>query len=357
MSFIASLRTRYLGWSHSAPLPDLPDAGPPAFQRWHVFDNSASKWAAVQPGHVINTKNSPSTSQAPKLRLLTWNIDAFGESHESRMEGILSEVQQMRTGVSGPDIVFFQEVSRKALNYLLQHAWVRETWILSEADETNWANVPFATVILLSHAQFGIDGGNFGSEAECISTLATAASSDALFSLGPVWRVNYPSRYNRDALCCDIFWNRTTRIRLINVHLDSLPMQPNRRPRQVAIVASLLRTAGVDYGIVAGDWNPVMEEDKGLVQLNGLVDAWEHLHPDVEGFTWGLDGMGAPFPPNRLDKVAVLGLRPVDMKVVHPGTVSTTMEAEGEEEKMPWSDHSGLICTFSLGQVVALEAQ
>lgn len=353
MSFISSIRTRYLAWSHSTPLPDLSESAPPVFQHWHIFDKSSCQWAPlVHNAQDLGETLSP-ISQTPNLRLLTWNIDAFGDRHEARMEGILSKLQQMLAGGNGPDIVFFQEVSRKALTCLLQNAWAREFWISSEADETNWADVPFATMTLLSRARFGGLYGNPSSNPEPTSP-PTAAVSNGSFFLGPVWRVKYPSRFNRDALCCDIFWNRTTRIRLVNVHLDSLPIQPNQRPRQVAIAANLLRTAGVGRGVIAGDWNTVTEEDLTLAQKNSLVDAWEHLHPGEDGFTWGLDGKGDPFPPGRLDRVAVLGIRLVDIRVVHPETLPTSIESAGErtagdsKEAVPWSDHSGLVCSFVL---------
>ncbi|ENH71056.1 hypothetical protein FOC1_g10008428 [Fusarium oxysporum f. sp. cubense race 1] len=56
--------------------------------------------------------------------------------------------------------------------------------------------------------------------------------------VGPVWRVKYPSRFGRDALCCDVSVrsspiNETCQLRLINVHLDSLPVQPLKHPEQL----------------------------------------------------------------------------------------------------------------------------
>lgn len=256
------------------------------------------------------------------------------------MDGILSKLQQLLKDGIGPDVVFFQEVSKKALAHLLQTTWVREHWVSSEADQTNWAGVPFATMTLLSRARFGVPSSSGTGTTSC--------------SLGPLWRVKYPSRYGRDALCCDIFGGGTTRTRLINVHLDSLNIQPNYRPRQVAIAASLLRAAGVGRGFIAGDWNPVSSEDATLVRENSLVDAWERLHAGEDGFTWGLDGKGAPFPPGRLDKVVVLGLEPVDITIIHPGTVPAVAGsgedgAAGSDEAVEWSDHSGLLCTFTLG--------
>lgn len=280
MAFLSSIRTRYLAWSYSTPLPDLPDVPSPVFQNWYIFDQPTDKWVVVQPGpnpsrshdlgvnsssSTTTTSTSPNPLEPGNLRLLTWNIDAFGEKHEARIEGILSKLQIPADG-NGPDVVFFQEVSPKALAYLLQHTWIRANWILSEVDETNWANVSFATMTLLSRSRFDSQA-----QSRATSSGPTGAGRGShkppfrSLSLGPVWRIKYPSRFNRDALCCDVFfWNghhhatTTTRIRLINVHLDSLPIQPNRRPRQVAIAAELLRAAG--RGLVAGDWNPVSEE-------------------------------------------------------------------------------------------------
>lgn len=348
----------------------MPDAPLPVYQRWHAFDTSASQWAPVEPGprsprsprspqNPQNPQNPQSpqqdTSQPPTLRLLTWNTDGFGDEPEARMAGILSKLQQLRQqdgGITSPDVVFLQEVSSRALLHLLQHAWVREHWFSSEADQTNWAGgVPFATMTLLSRARFQVPS----------SRPSSHGAENPSFSLGPLWRVKYQSRYGRDALCCDILCGTgTARIRLINVHLDSLDIQPNYRPRQVAIAASLLRAAGVGRGLIAGDWNPVSPEDATLVQENSLVDAWERLHPGEDGCTWGLEGKGAPFPPGRLDKVAMLGLEPVDITLIHPEitmppeTTPTVTDSGGERvagrgKAVEWSDHSGLLCTFGLG--------
>jgi tyrosyl-DNA phosphodiesterase 2 len=111
----------------------------------------------------------------------------------------------------------------------------------------------------------------------------------------------------------------------------------------------------------------VFPEDETLVRDNGLVDAWVELHPREPGFTWGID-CTQPFPPNRLDKVAIVGLKVQDIEIKHPdyisvtGTtggrlcgVSTPIEAlqihereHSTDELVPWSDHSGLRGSFRL---------
>ncbi|KAI3396546.1 hypothetical protein diail_12070 [Diaporthe ilicicola] len=354
MSLTSSMRTRYLAWSQSTPLPILPDA-PPTFQAWHTFDESRGSWTRLhtppptQPHerNIANQVDEPTLQQPPTLDLATWNVDAFGKDHEARMEGILSTLRSL---THQPDVIFFQEVSPKALNYILNNTWVREGWILSDADETNWARVQFATLTLLSRSRFNKSLGP-----------GTSAPYSGPCCAGLVWRVKFSSRFKRDALCCDVF-HHDSRIRLVNVHLDSLPIQPSQRPRQVEIAASLLAHAGVACGLVAGDFNPVSPEDAAVISKNGLVDAWEVTHPGEDGFTWGLDGSGAPFPPGRFDRVAVLGLRPEQIEVVPAGLVSDLavlderLARQGEDEQGPvvrddpisWSDHSGLLVSFGL---------
>lgn len=168
-------------------------------------------------------------------------------------------------------------------------------------------------------------------------------------ALGPVWRVNFPSRFGRDALCNDIFVSSSTdnssqisRLRLINVHLNSLALEPSRRPKQLSITAEMLRETR--KGLIAGDFNPVLPEDKTLVADNGLVDAWVKLHDSEPGFTWGVSGKQA-FPPGRLDKIAMLGLQPHEIEVMHPDVIEKEEFGVGQ---VPWSDHSGLRCTFEV---------
>ncbi|MEC4630311.1 hypothetical protein VSS86_21535, partial [Bacillus safensis] len=83
-----------------------------------------------------------------------------------------------------------------------------------------------------------------------------------------------------------------------------------------SIVTKYLRTAG--HGLVAGDFNPVLPDDDKLVCANNLLDVWCEMHPSEAGFTWGADG-DQPFPPDRLDKVAEVGLKPCGIKVIESG--------------------------------------
>jgi tyrosyl-DNA phosphodiesterase 2 len=327
--------------SHGATLLRAPNSSQssnetdltPKYQNWHEFNPSTQKWICVDG---TSSRHSSPTSQATdnniNLVLATWNIDAGEALPQPRTSAILSHLSYL---TPSPDIIFLQEVSRPSLELLLGDERFRESWFSSEMDSKNWGGYSFATMTLLSKARFS-----------------------GRARIGPVWRVNFRSKFGRDALCCDIFLPNPglasgqgegeKRVRLVNVHLDSLAVVPSCRPHQLATVASSLRSA--DRGVVAGDFNPVLPEDKTLVEENGLVDAWQELRKGEDGFTWGIDGKAA-YPPNRMDKVALLGLVVRDIEVMDPGTV---VEPGGEDagqgggRLLPWSDHSGLRCTFGL---------
>lgn len=130
--------------------------------------------------------------------------------------------------------------------------------------------------------------------------------------------------------------------------MDSLPINPSLRLRQLSIITSYFRATG--HGLVAGDFNPVLPYDDILVSANCLLDVWSELHPSKAEFTWGFDG-DQPFPPNRLDKVAVVGLKPCSTEVIALGDIEqagTSKLKQEEDQKhdhnsLKWSDHSGLV--------------
>ena len=245
MSLLSRFRTQVLSWWHDIPLPALEADARPIFQSWNRFDTPSNRWAPLT-STFFTASTSASTSAEPcpsedvqlardsRLVLVTWNIDATSPAPEARVSAIISHIQNL---VPAADIIFLQEVSRPALSALLAIPWLREHWYSSEADTTKSGTQSFASVILLSMSRFG--------DVNCTVDKVT---------LGPVWRVKYPSRFDRDALCCDLLLPSSglllsqspststvgsvaatskslshkylTRIRLINVHLDSLPIQP-----------------------------------------------------------------------------------------------------------------------------------
>jgi tyrosyl-DNA phosphodiesterase 2 len=231
------------------------------------------------------------------------------------------------------DIIFLQEVSREALTALLEEPWIKKNWYTSDVDVSAFGTQNFISITLVSKVWVATDS----------------------ILLGAIWRISLPSHYGRDALCCDLILNSSRkhtsdrsslRIRLINVHLDSLLTNPSLRPHQVSICASYLRAAG--RGIIAGDFNPLLPEDADLVRTNNLTDAWECLYPDNPGHTWGVYGEQV-FPPNRMDKVALLKLDPSAMGILQTCELEfcgENTEVDGMESglKEHFSDHLGLWC-------------
>ncbi|KAL2752703.1 hypothetical protein ACRALDRAFT_1077862 [Sodiomyces alcalophilus JCM 7366] len=303
-----------------------------------------------RPPRYLPQVSSPHPRQPQKqsLTLVTWNVNAARLCPRARIAALLSHILALTPAA---DVIFLQEVSRLALSVIMEDPRIRACWFSTDVDDTHWSSQPFATVTLLSRTRFHrhpdhvLDG--------------------SCMVLGRVWRIKYPSRYDRDALCCDVHVvpplgndggsrKASACIRLVNVHLDSLAIRPSHRPAQLAAVASAVRDAGC--GVVAGDFNPVLPEDQTLVADNGLVDAWVQMRGQTHGYTWGADG-GTRHGPRRLDKVAMTGLDVEAIDVLHPGVVSSrpmgwshrgdNSESQASPPVVPWSDHSGLRCTFS----------
>lgn len=338
MDFISLVRTRVLGQWHGVPLPTLATDTSISFQPWCQFNPYTCEWTTINPADEAASLSSTNEtgpeesprSPDPELVLVTWNIDATSPASATRISDAISHLRSLNSPV---DVIFLQEVSRSALAGLLDIPWLRESWYMSDIDASKWGKQAFGSVTLLSKSRFTFSFNNVKNK----------------MKIGPVWRVRYPSRFERDALCCDVIPPAPVssgldgRIRLVNVHLDSLPIQPSLRPGQVSTVASFLHAAGC--GVVAGDFNPVLPGDDGLVGANGLGDVWNELCPGEPGFTWGVDGQ-EPFPPNRMDRVAVVGLTGEWMRVIPPGLSILNSKKHGDIEPVRWSDHSGLICSL-----------
>ena len=276
----------------------------------------------------------------PTFTLASWNIDYFTALRAERAKLILDRVLE---GPNTPDIIFFQEVHREARTSILDDPQVRRAFFATDAeDEASFTGVKFTTMTLLSRERFapGFDSHN-GVEGEDHKPL-----------LGRVERVKLPSAYRRDALSVDILKSTTTStfLRLINVHLDSLPDFWRNRVWQMDVLTNYLREPGCVHGIIAGDFNAVGPEDEKLVdKTKGLLDVWEELHGmgGPNGHTWGVGAeLGEGRRSGRVDKVVMMGLTPKDIEVLRPGSIRVS--EPDREISIPWSDHCGLKCTFAI---------
>ncbi|EEP82862.1 predicted protein [Uncinocarpus reesii 1704] len=185
MKLLSYLRTQALEWWQGLPLPALDRDSSPTFQTWSKFDESSCQWAIVDSTSTQeNLSEDIVPASDPKLVLITWNVDSAAPRPEARISAVISYIQRVHPAV---DILFFQEVSRPALLAILAIPWIREHWYLSDADTVNCRTQSFTSVTLMSKSRF-----------------TELNSIPNRISLGPVWRVKYPSHFDRDALCCDI---------------------------------------------------------------------------------------------------------------------------------------------------------
>jgi len=320
-----------------------------------VFNSSTRTWTPI-PSRIGN-KNAQSEvgqtqtqtqtqSRSKTLSLITWNIDAFSSRPVSRAKLILGHILE-GLGPKSPDIIFLQEVNPEVRASLLADARTRGAFLVTDAeDQRSFEDVPFATMTLL-RSPSTLLASDPDSQKE-----GDGIEGGGKLMLGRVSRVALPSKYKRDALVVDIIPPTApgTVFRFINVHLDSLGDTLPYRTQQLEILANVLREPGCSGGVIAGDFNAISPEDHGLVDKNGLVDAWVALNgrSDAGGATWGVgverrNGLG----PGRLDKVAMIGLKVIEMQVLRPGTIEAPKPG-GKSVEIPWSDHCGLRSTFTI---------
>lgn len=289
---LSSNPREYIQQGNAAPGPDgdFVAGGRVSQGSWKEYANG--QWGEVGTG-------SKPSCPLSALSIVTWNIDGWSRSVEQRLGAILASIQR-----SPPDLILLQELNGRATRALLDTPWIQSNYYTTEhTPEADNSGVPIVQITLAAKT----------------------------LTVGDVFSVSLPSRYERNLVCCDIRLQDQA-VRIVNVHFDSLAHDPSFRPAQVKLAADLVRAAG--RGVIAGDWNPVMQIDHTLVSENRLLDAWEAVRPGQDGFTWNWDGRSKePFPPQRLDKVAVVGLKPLEIEVLEPGTLDP--QDGGERVRVP----------------------
>lgn len=311
-----------------------------------IFNTTTQRWTAIPlrdpQQSATPTPSSPHQDHAiskQSLSLATWNIQASSSGPAARCERVLEHI--LNGSTPAPDIIFLQEVTFGARQALLDNPAVRAGFLTTDAEDGRaFIDLPFATMTLLSRQRFGSPWTAAGQLDEGRGTR---------FLLDSVCRIALPSMYRRDALCVDIVAPAApdTVIRLLNVHLDSLNTH-QWRAQQLDVLAGDLRQHGCTGGIIAGDFNAIRPEDHALIDKHKLVDAWVALRGSDGGATWGV-GMGHKDgrKGGRFDKVAMLGLKPDEVEVVQPGRIEIARPAQ-PSLFLPWSDHCGLTCTFTV---------
>ena len=189
------------------------------------------------------------------------------------------------------------------------------------------------------------------------------------------------SEMGRNALVTDVLFAgaepNARVVRVVNTHLESLPVGAQRRAVQLGTIARLLRWAGGGTesvavgGIVGGDMNAIVRSDGMIPEQNGLVDAWEERRrwdrrgvpvgleggdgdgdgeedEDEDGVTWGHQPP-SEFPPGRLDKILYTDSDAFEVKDIRKLAIG--LQTPTPEGRIDWvSDHYALLCRVEARQ-------
>lgn len=291
------------------------------------FSSGSGKWNfGAHPPH----DNGLPTS----LSIITWNIDFATPEAARRLTAALDYLRyhafpENKGGKPPHCLILLQEINIDAFSTLLGHPWVREWFkVVPASPEASWPRGATYGTVTLVHAPLA--------KSMCI---------------------HYEDSYmGRNALVTDIMVggaaeNQVPRIlRVINTHLESLPMGTPMRVTQMGVIARLLKEEeeeGMVGGLACGDMNSIVPSDATLPEQNGLSDAWEYHKRDgeeEEGTTWGYQP-ATRYPPGRLDKILYTESDAFDVKDVR--RIAMGLKMPGGE----WvSDHYGLACHVGVRQ-------
>ncbi|GJE88659.1 endonuclease/exonuclease/phosphatase family protein [Phanerochaete sordida] len=314
---------------HKSPPADADSEGTPSPDTAH-FSFRPRPASRSRSRSRSRGRGAAPASEGPipeSLQLLTWNIDALGGSTRERVATLLNYIQHhifecADRGQPAPCCVLLQEVAKDALSAILEHAWVREHFVVAPTKPEHWPGaVPFGNVTLVAR------------------TVPVAGA----------WILEYGcSVMKRHALIVDVRLGTGTAadgertVRVANVHLESLALGAPYRPWQLRDTVEALARRDIDAGIVAGDMNAVTVQDAALPAWTGLVDAWKGAEDGGEN-TWGYQPPSREFLPGRLDKVLYLPNGEFEVDV--PERVGVGVKTSGGQ----WaSDHFGLLTTIRM---------
>ncbi|MEO3759644.1 endonuclease/exonuclease/phosphatase family protein [Mycobacterium sp. B14F4] len=239
-----------------------------------------------------------------ELTFTTFNVWNDGYFADERYDAIVELLTRQE-----PDIMVFQEVTRRAHDILLSHPLVREQYFCA--------------------AVIGGGVGDYGM---------------AMLSRVPLREVTYtrlPSRMFRGFLQAELT-AAGVRTAVSSVHLDSGKASAGLRARQLDDVFGALRSA--DDAIVLGDFNMRDAENSGIAAP--FTDVWPMLRPREPGFTedtainlMRLDSRDK-HRQVRFDRVLVKGSAwtPADIDLIGTQPISTA------HPRVFPSDHFGLRC-------------
>jgi tyrosyl-DNA phosphodiesterase 2 len=283
------------------------------------YHTEKGAWKHVSRRKIDEQKHHPSS-----IKIVTWNIDFQNAYVEERLSAILRHLETavfkcQPDEAPEPCCIMLQEVHRDAFPCLLEDPWVRDNFVVTPVNNDKWPDPVYGNVTLVSRS------------------LAVTQAHIVKFG---------HSSMGRTGVMVDIKFSKPSAaaeeitLRLINTHLESLPVGAEYRPIQLGCLASFLKgKEGIKGGVIVGDMNAIGPSDADLAIDAGLKDAWKRGDRDESGFTWGYQG-GGNFPAARLDRVFFLPRK--GYKVDEPKPIGVGLKAKKGLLKSWASDHYGL---------------
>ena len=313
------------------------DFDKPWNQKCWNYSRPKDKWLPTEaPTFTAPDGSSPqSSASSSRLALYSWNIDFMLPFPDSRIMAAVRHLESLIRKQPGDtaSVLYLQECVESDLALLASDEWVQETFVLSDIGIENWQNGHYGTVTLV----------------------------DRRLPIMSCFRVHYSeTRMERDILVTDVRLGKDNKnIRLCNTHLESLALEPPRRPPQMEMAAKYMLDPAIHGAAVAGDFNAIQDIDLHLHSDNGLNDAYIELggrEDDVEGgHTWGQQAATVQrqrFGTSRMDKIFFCG----GLRCMLFERFGADVEVEDQDERRgivqlgfdkPWiTDHLGVMAIF-----------
>ena len=304
-------------------------------QPYYTYSNEQNNWIAT-----TTSGQRASSSDISTLALYSWNIDFMLPHADSRMRAALRHLQTShieKQNEQTASVIFLQECLLSDVRLIASDAWVQRTFAITDLSGENWQSGYYGTVTLV----------------------------DRRLAIDSVFRVHFSeTRQERDGHFTDVkLGSQQKTLRLCNAHLESLALDPPRRPLQMQLIAQYMHASGIDGAVVSGDFNAIQDFDRNLHIENKLKDAYLELggsEDDAEGgHTWGQQAatvMRDRFGTTRMDKAYFCG----ELTCLSFERFGAGIEVEDEAERKelvelgfdrPWvTDHLGVKTVFEISE-------
>ncbi|KAK9762235.1 hypothetical protein K7432_012227 [Basidiobolus ranarum] len=268
------------------------------------------------------TTQSTNLVNFQQLKVVTYNIHFETQNYETRMNGIIHELQQQDA-----DVVCLQEMIPLFLPVFTKNIWIQENYILSDWKEGKSLR-PYGVLILtkLKHVRIQLR------------------------------TIDMVTNMNRKLQVLDTTINGH-KIHFATAHFESLEYNKHYRRNQFLQAMRDSVHYNASAAILVGDFNMSHEDEEDAVfDCYGFSDCWDMLRPNDLGHTMGINIPHPQYGPIRFDRVKLwqyqdilepisietFGDKPIPLEILGDTVVSS-----GYCERFP-SDHLGICAIFKV---------